>query len=406
MVKRPVRLIRISRNDIFLLLGLTVALFAISSRPLARLLDYAREIEESWGLQLLPGLVILAVVLMFHQVRKRHQLRVHALASEATAKLATERVERLVMFGKALGESLDHSAIGKAVAEHLPNLAEGLGVWAMAVGDGAWRPLAVVADRSLTECELAARQALGETVSSEEGVPSDVCFPMIVGKQPVGVLGVAGDTVTDHQRTVLAAAAALTGGALKNAELFEVVHENAVRDSLTGCFNRQHAMEMMDVELRRSRRTNLPLSVMLLDLDHFKRINDRFGHLAGDAALSSVGLRMHTVLRASDVKCRFGGEEFLILLPETTLGGAEHIAEVLRRDLERYPVAWHKDGARATDLHITASIGLTAVVPGELDATAVIARADTALYRAKEMGRNRVCIADITNVMSDSTPQS
>jgi diguanylate cyclase (GGDEF)-like protein len=403
MVKRPLRLI--SRNDLFLLLGLTVALFAISSRPLARLLDYAREIEQSWGLQLLPGLVILAVVLMFHQVRKRHQMRVQALASEATAKLATERVERLVMFGQALGESLDHRAIGKAVADHLPNLAEGLGVWAMALSDGAWRPLAVVADRSLTECELAARQALGENVSGEEDVPSDVCFPMIVGKQPVGVLGVAGDTVTDHQRTVLAAAAALMGSALKNAELFEVVHENAVRDSLTGCFNRQHAMEIMDVELRRSRRTNLPLSIMLLDLDHFKRINDQFGHLAGDAALSTVGLRMQAVLRTSDVKCRFGGEEFLILLPETTLGGAEHVAEVLRRDLERHPVIWHKDGHSTADLHITASIGLTAVVPGELDATAVIARADTALYRAKETGRNRVCIADISNVMSDTTPQ-
>jgi diguanylate cyclase (GGDEF)-like protein len=397
----------ISRNDVFLLLGLSVALFTIFSRPLARVLDYAREIDQSWGLQLVPGLVILAVVLMFHQVRKRHQMRVQALASAATAQLATERVERLVIFGQALGESLDHGTIGAVAAQHLPTLAEGRGVWAMALSSGVWRPLAVVADRSLTECELAAKQALGEDVSGPDAVPNDLCFPMTVGKQPVGVLGVADHAVTEHQRTVLTAAAALLAGALKNAELFEVVHENSVRDSLTGCFNRQHAMEILDVELRRSRRTNLPLSVIILDLDHFKAINDRFGHLAGDAALSTVGLRMQTVLRASDVKCRFGGEEFLVLLPETTLSGAQHVAEVLRRDLERHPVPWRKDGEQLSDIRVTGSIGVTAVVPGELDATAIISRADAALYRAKEKGRNCVCVADdISSVLSDHAAQS
>ena len=142
---------------------------------------------------------------------------------------------------------------------------------------------------------------------------------MIVGKQPVGVLGVAGDTVTDHQRSVLAAAAALMGGALKNAELFEVVHENAVRDSLTGCFNRQHAMEIMDVELRRSRRTNCRCRSCFSTSITSSASTIGLVTCAGDSALSMVGLRMHTVLRASDVKCRFGGEEFLVLLPETTL---------------------------------------------------------------------------------------
>ena len=401
-MKPPVRLI--GRNDLFLLLGLSVALFTIFSRPLARVLEYARDIDARSGLQLVPGLVILSVVLMFHQVRKRHQMRVQALASAATAQLATERVERLVTFGQALQESLDHGAIGTVAAQHLPTLAEGRGVWAMALSSGAWRPLAVVADRSLTECELAAKQALGEDVSGPDAVPNDVCFPMKVGKQPVGVLGVADHTVSDHQRTVLTAAAALLAGALKNAELFEVVHENSVRDSLTGCFNRQHAMEILDVELRRSRRSTLPVSLIILDLDHFKAINDKFGHLAGDAALSTVGLRMQTVLRASDVKCRFGGEEFLIILPETTLPGAQHVAEVLRRDLERQLVPWRKEGAQLSEIRVTASIGVTAVVPGELDATAIISRADAALYRAKEKGRNRVCVADVSAI-SAPAPQ-
>jgi diguanylate cyclase (GGDEF)-like protein len=391
----------IGRNDLFLLLGLTAALFAIFSRPLARVLDWAREIDRSWGLQLVPGLVILAVVLTFHQVRKRHEMRVQALASAAAARLATERVERLVTFGKALGEALDHAAIGRVVRDHLPSLAEGRGAWAMALGSGTWRPLAVVADRSLTECELAARRALGDEPEGSDPVPSDVCFPMMVGRQPVGVVGVADQAVTGHQRTVLAAAAALLAGALKNAELFEVVHENSVRDSLTGCFNRQHAMEILDVELRRARRTKQALSLMILDLDHFKAINDRHGHLCGDAALSSVGLRMQAVLRASDVKCRYGGEEFLLLLPETTLAGAGHVAEVLRHDLEKHPVKWHKQGSDAAEIRITASIGVTTVVPGEVDPTAVIARADAALYQAKKLGRNRVCVAP-SESLSDS----
>jgi len=389
----------ISRNDLFLLFGLTVALFAIVSRPLARVLDFAREVEESWGLQLLPGLVILAVVFMFHQVRKRHEMRATALTSAAEARQATERateMERLVTFGQALGESLDHAAIGAAAVKHLPVLVEGRGAWAMALSGGQWRALAVVAERSLVECELAARRALGDTeVAADADALVDVCFPMVVGGQPVGVLGVAPDpAVTEHHCIVLAAAAALLAGALKNAELFEVVHENSVRDGLTGCFNRQHALEVIDAELRRSRRSRLPLALIMFDLDHFKEVNDRYGHLCGDAVLSAVGQRMRTVLRGSDLKCRWGGEEFLVLLPDTTPPGAQRVAEVLRSDLEAHPVAWHVADIHVADIHVTASFGLATIDPGESDGTAIIARADAALYRAKESGRNRVCLAD------------
>ena len=105
------------------------------------------------------------------------------------------------------------------------------------------------------------------------------------------------------------------------------------------------------------------------------------------------GCECRQYLRASDVKCRYGGEEFLLLLPETTLAGAEHVAEVLRHDLEKHPVKWHKRGSDPAEVRITASIGVTTVVPGEVDPTAVIARADAALYQAKKLGRNRVCVA-------------
>jgi diguanylate cyclase (GGDEF)-like protein len=386
-----------SRNDLFLLFGLTIALFAIVSRPLGDLLDYARDIGEGWDLELVPGLVILAVVFMVHQFRKRHESRALALTSAAEARQATARaaeMERLVNFGRSLGESLDHASIGPVAAEHLPTLAEGRGAWAIALSGTSWRPLAVVADRSVAECEIAARHALGDSVAGAT-VPNDVCFPMIVGGHPVGVIGVGSEpAVTEHERIVLAAAAALLGGALKNAELFEVVHENSVRDSLTGCFNRQHALEIIDAELRRARRSKLPLALIMFDLDHFKGINDRYGHLCGDEVLSFVGQRMKTALRGSDVKCRWGGEEFLVLLPDTDAPGAERVAEILRHDLEEHPVKWHVADIHVADIPVTASFGLTLIVPGEMDATAIITRADAALYRAKEAGRNRVCLAD------------
>ncbi|OFW01404.1 MAG: hypothetical protein A3I61_18225 [Acidobacteria bacterium RIFCSPLOWO2_02_FULL_68_18] len=215
----------------------------------------------------------------------------------------------------------------------------------------------------------------------------------MVGRHPVGVLGVAANPPpTDHQRVVLTAAAALLAGALKNAELFEVVHENSVRDSLTGCFNRQHALEVMDGELRRARRSRLPLAVIMFDLDHFKEVNDHYGHLCGDAVLAAVGQRMRTVLRGSDLKCRWGGEEFLALLPETATSGAERVADLLRRNLEEHPVRWNVSDIQV-DIPVTASFGVAPAAPGEIDATAIIARADAALYRAKANGRNCISTA-------------
>jgi hypothetical protein len=154
----------ISRNDLFLLVGLAVALFAIVSRPLGRVLTLAHDIDESRGLQLLPGLVILAVVFIFHQMRKRQEIRSEAQAAAAEARQAKARVlemERLVSFGQGLGESLDYEAVAAAAKRHLPIVAEGRGAWAMALGSGQWRPLMVMASRSVTECESAARHALG-----------------------------------------------------------------------------------------------------------------------------------------------------------------------------------------------------------------------------------------------------
>jgi diguanylate cyclase (GGDEF)-like protein len=389
------------RNDVALLAGLTIALIVVFSRPIGHLLDYAREMEQATGLQLLPALIILATVFVFHQLRKRQEVQAEALGSQAQARLATERLvemERLVGLGQALARSLNDQSIREVAAAHIPLIVPGRGAWALVrqatMGridseQAGWQALTVVGESTSDSRERAALRAIGE-LESTGGADDDVCFPMIVGGRPVGVLGVAAEPpLTEHQRSVLAAAAALLAVALKNAELFREVHDNSVRDALTGCFNRQHALEVIDAELRRARRSQLPLSLVMFDLDHFKAINDSHGHLSGDAVLAAVGARMRAVLRGSDLKCRYGGEEFLVLLPDTPAAGAQRVADTLRRDIEEHPVAWS-----SAALTVTASFGVAPVWPGEVDALAVMARADAALYQAKQDGRNCVRMAE------------
>lgn len=353
-----------SRNDIVLLGGLAVALFVGLSRRIGDLLDYAHQIDQDTGLQLLPALIILTGVFVLHLVRKRQQLG-------AETRLATTHVaemERLVAFSQELARSLDLTAITAVARDGVPALVPGRRLW--------------VASRALSLEE------------PEDGDIAALRFPLTVAGAPVGVIGVPpGPPLTEQQRSVVVAAAALLAVSIKNAELFHEVHEHSVRDSLTGCHRRKHALEVMDAELKRARRSKLPLSLIMFDLDHFKAINDQHGHLCGDAVLAAVGQRMHAVLRGSDVKCRFGGEEFLVLLPDTPLAGARRVADTLRRELEQHPLEW-----KGTPVTITASFGVTAIAPGELNAPAIIDRADAALYRAKDEGRNCIRVDETTLV--------
>lgn len=382
----------VGRNDLVLLAGLAVALFVVFSQALERLFDAIREIEDSSGLRLLPALLILASVFVVHQLRKRHEVHAEALAAAAAARQATERaaeMERLVGLGQALARSLNEESIQAAAMAHIPLLAPGRGAWALVRTGTQWETLTVVGDSSAAERERAARVALGEG-DPGVGVEPFICFPMLFAGAPVGVLGIASEPrLSDQQRRILTAAAALLAVSLKNAELFREVHEHSVRDSVTGCFNRRHALEVTDAELRRARRSQMPQSMVMFDIDDFKRINDRHGHPAGDAVLAAVGARMRAVLRGSDMKCRYGGDEFLVLLPDTPLAGARHVADTLRREIEQHPVTWNGESIR-----VTASFGVTAVTPGEVDPLAIVARADSSMYRAKEDGRNCVRVAE------------
>ena len=379
-------------EDLVLLGGLILALLVIFSQALESFLDFFRSIDNGRGLRLLQALVIIGATFAFHQVRKRQRARDEAIGAAAEARQATEHaaeMERLVGFGQALARSLNEEAIQAAATAHITQLAGGRGAWALLRTATHWKPLTTIGDSFPADRERAARAVLGDLEPAIGTGGQFACFPMIIAGTPLGVLGIdAEPPLSDQQRRMLTAAAALLAASLKNAELFREVHENSVRDSLTGCFNRRHALEVMDAELRRARRSQMPLSMVMFDLDHFKRINDGYGHLAGDAVLAAVGVRMKTVLRGSDLKCRYGGEEFLILLPDTPVSGARRVAETLRKEIEN-PVLWNGESIAAT-----ASFGVTAITPGEQDPLVIMARADSALYRAKEAGRNCVRVAD------------
>jgi diguanylate cyclase (GGDEF)-like protein len=385
------------RNDVVLIVGLTVALFIVVSGPASRFLDYVRAIEATRGLHLLPALVILTTIFSFHQLRKRQEMRAEAHSVACAAREATERaseMSRLVAFGHALARSMDSessASIREVAAAQIPLLAPGRSAWVMTrTRSGHWESLMAVGETSPSGREYAARWALGEAEPLLGSEPVEICFPMIVAGAPEGVLGVAAEPpLTDHQRSVLSAAAALLAVSLKNSQLFREVRENSVRDALTGCFNRAHALEVFDGEIRRARRSKLPLSLIMFDVDNFKQINDRHGHLAGDAVLASIGSKMKSELRGSDLKCRYGGDEFMVILPDTPLTGAKQVSENLRVALESHSIAWN-----AEQIRVTASFGVGVVNPTDQDPLAAIARADAALYGAKKRGRNHVQVEE------------
>jgi diguanylate cyclase (GGDEF)-like protein len=214
---------------------------------------------------------------------------------------------------------------------------------------------------------------------------------MLIGGKPVGIILIQETPALSVQDCrALEAAAALGAISIRNMQTLIETRENSLRDALTGCFNRAHAVETLNAELRRAQRARTPLSMMMFDVDKFKAVNDSYGHLAGDQLLAEVGKRLAELLRTSDVKCRYGGDEFLLILPDTPAGGARQLAESLRYELSRISVPVG-DG----EMTMTVSVGVVTAAKNEMDAKALISRADKALYRAKHAGRNRVYIAEL-----------
>ena len=176
----------------------------------------------------------------------------------------------------------------------------------------------------------------------------------------------------------------LAGGDLE-ASYHSEVRALAQHDGLTGAHNRRHLLEFLEREVARCRRHGRALSLLLLDVDHFKRVNDERGHLAGDEVLRGLARLLAAMARREDCFARYGGEEFVLVLPETSLEGARLLAERIRRRVEEEEL--HHGGK---PLRVTVSGGLAELLPGMEGPTDLLAAADALLYRAKEEGRNRI----------------
>jgi len=159
----------------------------------------------------------------------------------------------------------------------------------------------------------------------------------------------------------------------------------ATTDSLTGLYNRRHFMDKLSEEILRYSRYNTPLSIALLDVDHFKKINDEYGHDAGDFVLKGLGALLRGVVRSTDSACRYGGEEFLIVFPSTDLKGSEIFGERLRAQISKHNFYYEHEY-----IPVTVSVGLAEAYPEISNPDLLLKLADKALYAAKKDGRNRV----------------
>jgi len=212
--------------------------------------------------------------------------------------------------------------------------------------------------------------------------------PIHVKNKVVGYINVDSETTNAYNRIhverlkLFANQAAI---AIENARLFEKVEQMAIIDNLTGLYNRHHFFELGEREFERFKRYRHPFSILLIDLDHFKHVNDNFGHAAGDQVLSNLAQIFSKTLRKMDIPGRIGGEEFIVLLPETTMECACKVAERLRSSIES---AVCKVGMAS--ISVTASIGVAAVSDQYDSLQSVVTDADTAMYKAKARGRNLV----------------
>lgn len=225
-----------------------------------------------------------------------------------------------------------------------------------------------------------------------------LCIPMIAQGETIGVLHLCAGAAESGQhgkiwiktkKRLLLNVTEQIGLAIANLKLREALRNLAIRDPLTGLFNRRYMEESLEKEQGLAERKNSPLGIIMLDIDHFKRFNDTFGHDAGDTLLREFGGFLKQHIRVSDIACRYGGEEFTVILPEAGVETVRHRAELLREGVKNMQVQYNRELLGV----ITVSLGV-AVFPQHGSTTqAVLQAADACLYAAKEAGRNRVCVA-------------
>jgi diguanylate cyclase (GGDEF)-like protein len=221
-------------------------------------------------------------------------------------------------------------------------------------------------------------------------VRSLIIVPLKLGKKIKGIISAQSyrpDAFTEEDKETLELLAAHAVIALENARLFSEVQELAITDSLTHIYNRRQFFELADQEFDRSRRYERPFSIIMFDIDLFKKVNDTFGHSVGDVVLQRIADICKGALRDVDIIARYGGEEFVILLPETTATEAQLMAERLRQLVARTTME-----INSIKINITLSFGVVEVDQSIRNIEELLDRSDQALYYSKRSGRNCVSI--------------
>ena len=238
--------------------------------------------------------------------------------------------------------------------------------------------------------------------TAEESLLASICVPMISQGEVLGMLHLrignirnsselaARETLLDTKQGLAVSFAEHIGVSLANLRLRESLRTQAIRDPLTGLFNRRYMEETLERECARFNRLGTPISLIMMDLDHFKQFNDTFGHISGDTLLRQFGSWLKTQKRVEDIACRFGGEEFILILPGANLDIARKRAEQLRLGVKRLR------GEQKDKFHHQVSLSLGVAVFPDHGSTVeeIITAADMAMYQAKKEGRDRVRVAN------------
>jgi diguanylate cyclase (GGDEF)-like protein len=326
------------------------------------------------------------------------------MSDRLTAQMAELRrqqleIERAVeRIGQAFASGLDRVALLKILVEtaiSACNAEYGLVALSGRVGAEAeaGEETDSTSDAALTAEHRAIREGgLVEATAADAYALSSSLGRLGPDETPVGAMTVArrGLPFLQSERDVFLYLVGQAAASVENIALHELVSEQAVTDELTGLPNHRAFREAMDKEGARAERFDHDLSLLILDIDDFKHVNDTYGHLQGDAVLRTIGKIVSDESRGIDAPARYGGEEFVVALPETGLEGAVEVGERIRARIEaqRVPLI---DGPGA--LRVTASLGAATMGPGTSGVNGLIAAADAALYDAKRAGKNRVAFA-------------
>jgi len=239
----------------------------------------------------------------------------------------------------------------------------------------------------------------GESVVAANAVQLGVLLPLSADPgSPTGTLAVfwrrAAEEPDEEDLSALEELALTAGKAIENARQFRELHALAVQDPLTGLHNRRYFHETLAQEVNRAHRYDRRLALIFFDLDDFKSINEEIGHLGGDSVLAEVAARLRTVVRGADIPCRVGGDEFGVILPESSLEDTERFFRRLQLAIQGHPIG------RVPNLQVSAGM---AELGRDDDATSLFRRVDQALYRAKRAGKGRVMAADDSEESSEAS---